>query len=154
MCFSTSSTISWLAPAWKQAYEDARNLYGEAVSIARRALNHAVQSLAWNICTSNPRKGLKPIIVFNPHAWHYPDECGAGSRQPSGGRGGAGSGWAPAASSIGSITSNCQLGRNRISFMADLPPMGYSLFRVINGPAPSKRSCESRHQILPWRMIT
>ncbi|HEX8078214.1 MAG TPA: hypothetical protein VF511_10405, partial [Chthoniobacterales bacterium] len=50
------------------AYEDARDMYGESLSIASRALNYAIQSLAWNIDIA-PEEGMKPIVVFNPHAW-------------------------------------------------------------------------------------
>lgn len=32
-----------------EAYEDARNQYGEALSIAQRAANSAMQALAWRI---------------------------------------------------------------------------------------------------------
>ena len=50
------------------AYEDARDLYGEANAIAGRGLNKAIQSLAWNIHIP-PQEGATPIVIFNPHAW-------------------------------------------------------------------------------------
>jgi alpha-mannosidase len=52
----------------EDAYEDARDLYGEAFSIAHRGLNYAVQSLAWQI-KIDEEEGMTPIIVFNPNAW-------------------------------------------------------------------------------------
>ena len=55
------------------AYEDAREQYGEAMSIADRALNRAIQSLAWKI-NIEPEAGMIPIVVFNPHAWRRPVE--------------------------------------------------------------------------------
>ncbi len=50
------------------AYEDARDMLGEAMAIADRTLNTATQSLAWNIVV--PRvEDTNPLVVFNPHAW-------------------------------------------------------------------------------------
>src|SRR5262245_60444587 len=50
------------------AYEDARDLHGEAMAIAGRGLNYAIQSLAWNIDIAQ-EEGMTPIVVFNPHSW-------------------------------------------------------------------------------------
>ncbi|RPI81490.1 MAG: alpha-mannosidase, partial [Chloroflexi bacterium] len=55
----------------EEAYEDARDQFGEAISIAGRAYNGAVQSLAWNVQIEpeEPRWGepsMTPIVVFNP----------------------------------------------------------------------------------------
>ncbi len=134
-----------LAHAWKQvlfnqfhdilagtsieaAYEDARDTYGEACAIAARALNHATQALAWQIGIPF-EEGMKPIVVFNPHAWQSKV-----SVELEWGRLVEGSvlldehdqqvplqtvqSWAAAR------------GRNRLSFVADLPPLGYRVYRV------------------------
>lgn len=50
------------------AYDDAQVSYGEAISIAGRALNYAVQSLSWRIGIG-PEAQMRPVVVFNPHAW-------------------------------------------------------------------------------------
>lgn len=50
------------------AYEDARNDYGEAVAIADRAINAAVQSMAWKIDIPYVEEAV-PVVVFNPLAW-------------------------------------------------------------------------------------
>lgn len=50
------------------AYEDARQLYGEALAIAGRAQNLAIQSLAWRIHVE-PQEKCRPLVVFNPHPW-------------------------------------------------------------------------------------
>lgn len=52
----------------ESAYEDVQYFYGEAMAIAGRNLNAAVQSLAWNIHIK-PETDMLPIVVFNPHAW-------------------------------------------------------------------------------------
>ncbi len=115
------------------AYEDARDNYGEACSIAARALNHATQSLAWQIGIPLD-EGMKPIVVFNPHAWQSKVNV-----ELEYGRLPAGSvlldehdqhvplqtvqSWAAAR------------GRNRLSFVADLPPLGYRVYKVKAAPA-------------------
>jgi alpha-mannosidase len=114
------------------AYDDARDLHGEAMSIAGRSLNDAIQSLAWNIDLPHA-EGRLPIVVFNPHAWQSatPVKLDIGGVQPGDvlldDQGGAVpmqlirppllvSGW-----------------RRRISFVADLPALGYRVYWV--GPA-------------------
>ncbi|MDQ3459520.1 MAG: alpha-mannosidase [Deinococcota bacterium] len=116
----------------EEAYEDARDLYGEAMAIASRALNYAVQSLTWNVNVPE-EEGVRPIVVFNPHAW--------GSR-------------VPVELEIARIKEGEVLlddedkevamqtvqseatanGRNRLLFVADLPPLGYRSYRVAPRP--------------------
>ncbi len=116
--------------AIEPAYEDARNELGEALSIARRNLNFAVQSLAWNIRIP-VREGVKPIVVFNPHAWpaRLPVEleCGGllGGSQPHDLLTDD-AGQAVAAQAVQSAaTVNF---RSKLSFVADLPPLGYRIY--------------------------
>ena len=112
----------------ESAYEDARNLHGEAMTIADRALNAATQSLAWNIGIPQAQ-GTTPIIVFNPHAWdsrvnvevefgRFTDEYGLldDQRHP-----------VPVQRVQSEATSG---GRNRLSFTADLPALGYRVYHV------------------------
>jgi alpha-mannosidase len=114
------------------AYEDARNLYGEALAIAGRNLNYAVQSLAWNINTPY-EEGARPIAVFNPHGWQSktnvelefgrvnPDDVlldDAGREVP-----------------YQLVQSQATAGgRHRLSFVADLPSLGYRLYRLLPRP--------------------
>ncbi|MCA1553410.1 MAG: alpha-mannosidase, partial [Chloroflexi bacterium] len=118
----------------KPAYDDARNEFGEALAIAGRALNNATQSLAWHIRTND----LKPIVVFNPHAWQsqmnvelefgrvndddvlYDDE---GNTVP-----------------LQLVQSYATAGgRNRLSFVADLPPLGYRTYRIASATADGRQ---------------
>jgi len=59
----------------REAYDDARQQLGEAVSIAHRVENYAIQriSRAINIPFE---EGAVPVVVFNPHPWavHVPIE--------------------------------------------------------------------------------
>jgi alpha-mannosidase len=52
----------------EEAYEDARNDYGKAMSIAAANMNHALQSVSWNIDIEEDTS-MKPIVVFNSHSW-------------------------------------------------------------------------------------
>ncbi len=124
------------------AYDDARSMYGEAMTIAGRALNYAVQSLARRINIPF-EQGMRPLVVFNPHAWpvlanvelEFGDlEHGVlmddrdsvvprQSVQP----------WATTR------------GKQRLSFVADLPALGYRVDRVaprqaVQTPAALKAS--------------
>ncbi|WP_123040253.1 alpha-mannosidase [Cohnella candidum] len=124
------------------AYEDARNMHGEAMSIAERGLNYAIQSFSWNIGIEQ-EEGMKPIVVFNPHAWEsrvnveveitpirdytvLVDETGK---------------QVPYQLVQSLATAN---GRWRISFIAELPPMGYRVYKVLNNESgPDKIAAPS-----------
>ena len=111
------------------AYDDARDQFGEALAIADRAQNDAVQSIAWAIDIP-PQEGVKPLTVFNPHAWGsrvnvafqarglpaafalLDDEDRVGPVQDV-------QSWA---------TSG---GQRRLTFTADLPPLGYRTYRIV-----------------------
>ncbi len=112
------------------AYEDARDGFGEAMSIAGRNLNYAVQSISWSIGIE--QDGTTPIVIFNPHSW--PSLAGVELE-------------------FGSLTGEEVLlddedrlvplqtvrsraatrGRNRLNFVARLPAMGYRVYRVAPG---------------------
>jgi alpha-mannosidase len=117
------------------AYEDARNSYGEALAIAGRALNNAIQSISWRIAIV-PEDGMKPVVVFNPHGWaarvNVELEFGRlrdgdvlldDQDQPV------------PVQVIQSLAA--ARGRNRLSFIADLPPLGYRVYRFAQRPAPT-----------------
>lgn len=111
------------------AYKDAQHMHGEAMSIATRGLNYAVQSLSWRIDIEEV-EGMKPIVVFNPHSWQskvnvelevgnvsdpyvlVDDE-----------------GQEVAVQTIQSLATAG--GRFRICFIAELPAMGYRVYKLM-----------------------
>ncbi len=118
----------------EEAYADTREQAGEALAIAGRGLNQAVQALAWKINVPQ-EKGVTPVVVFNPHAWAVKanvevevrllegsqvllDESGRKVRMQT----------VQPRSTAGFI--------DRVSFIADLPPLGYRLYRIV--PQPGK----------------
>ncbi len=141
--------------AIEPAYDDVRDLHGEAMSIASRALNHATQALARRIDLSlgtprGPSLGTpgdsshgppgRPIVVFNPHAWparlDVELEYGALPAAP-GLRDDAGR---PVALQAVRSQATVYAGRSRLSFLADLPPLGYRVFRLAGDQPPAEPS--------------
>ncbi|MFW5696548.1 MAG: glycoside hydrolase family 38 C-terminal domain-containing protein [Phototrophicaceae bacterium] len=110
------------------AYDDARDTYGEALAIADRALNYAVQSFAWNV-RIDQEDGTRPIIVFNPHTWPVRATVELESNR-----------WQPEAMLVDDqdqpvpfqqVQSITVTSRVRLSFTADLPALGYRVYRLL-----------------------
>lgn len=122
------------------AYDDARNLYGEALAIAARNQNSAVQSISWQV-NIEPEEGMRPMVVFNPHSWAVcaPVELEVG-RLPEGAAVIDAQGnpvpWQP----VRSLATVASGSRNRICFLADLPAFGYGLYRLVSRPVVSRQS--------------
>lgn len=121
----------------EQAYDDARDMHGEAMSIAARGLNDAVQSIAWNIGIDQEEDTILPIVVFNPHSWscRVPIELQFGHPGLVGKSALRGNeimidenGKRVAMQPVQSWATTKF--RNRISFLAELPAMGYRVYRV------------------------
>ena len=124
--------------AIEPAYRDARDQLGEASSIANRALNLATQSISARIAIPNA-PGTKPIVVFNPHPWpvRSPVELEYGGLKAIDGLVEDGGRVVP----IQPIQSYATVSawRSRFMFEADLPPLGYRLYRVEPGvPRPEE----------------
>jgi len=111
------------------AYEDARYLFGEAMAIADRALNNAVQSISWRVGIRQD-EGMKPIVVFNPHAWASTvnvelEVSGIGPKTVLTDENDTP---VPFQTVQSQATSG---GRYRLSFMAELPPLGYRTYKLV-----------------------
>lgn len=116
------------------AYDDARNSYGEALAIADRNLNYAVQAFAWNI-RIDEAEDVRPLVVFNPHAWPVRANVELETNR-----------WKPEALLVDDagqpapfqqVHSTTVTSRVRLSFTADLPALGYRTYRLlpVGGPA-------------------
>lgn len=112
------------------AYEDARNLYGESMSLAGRALNNAVQALAWRIGIE-PEAGMRPLVVFNPHAW--PSKVNVEVEVAALGESEVLLDPQERQAPFQIVQSEATAkGRHRLSFLAELPPLGYRVYRLAN----------------------
>jgi len=112
------------------AYTDARDELGEAAAIAGRAIHDALQSLSWDVdIPADP--GSIPIIVWNPHSWDatVPVELEVG-KVPGNAVVVDDEGNAAAVQRVQSLAT-VQGGRARLAFVADVPAVGYRLFRVV-----------------------
>ena len=118
------------------AYDDARDSYGEALAIADRNLNYAVQSLMWNIRIEQEDE-VRPIVVFNPHT--FPVRANVEVEMYR---------WKPTAVLVDDrnqsipfqeVQSVTTTSRVRLSFMADLPALGYRTYRLL----PEGKATES-----------
>jgi alpha-mannosidase len=117
------------------AYDDARDQYGEAMAIADRAMNSAVQALAWKIDVQ-PEPGLIPIAVFNPNTW----DVRSNVEMEMGGLKGDEILVDDQDRPIPFQFVQSQAasgGRQRLSFVADLPSYGYRLYRMVQRPTPA-----------------
>lgn len=110
------------------AYDDARDLHGESMSIADRALNYAVQSFAWNIHIPQA-DGTRPIVVFNPHTWDVRAYVALEAYD-----------WNDDAVLVDDqdqpipyqrIPSTTVTRRVRLGFSAEIPALGYRVYRLL-----------------------
>jgi alpha-mannosidase len=117
------------------AYEDSRDQYGHACSLAASAFNRAVQTIAGRIDV-HAEPDARSVVVFNPHPWRLrvdveleytwlpaegvrmTDDEGAHVRVQQ---------TRPLATASGS--------RGRLVFAADVPPLGYRVYGIRPGAA-------------------
>ena len=111
------------------AYEDASYSYGRAMAIGQEGLNYALQAISWDI-NIEENTTMRPIVVFNSHAWEGKmvvelEVRGLSNDQfkltDSEGN------ILPAQRVQSEATVN---GQSRLLFVANLPSMGYELFKL------------------------
>ena len=134
--------------AIEPAYRDARDQLGEACSIAARAENLAIQSIGRSVDLPFA-PGVKPILVFNPHAWPVRTTV----ELEFGGLG-ASDGLidehdAPVALQQIQSFATVLPWRTRLCFEADLPPLGYRTYRIVpDRPRPDPGSLRAEGSTL------
>lgn len=125
--------------AIEHAYVDARDQLGEAVSIAKRITTRAHNQIARRV--SIPvEQGSQPVLVFNQHPWpvvtdvvvHYGSTPGPMHVVDADGR-------ATASQPTQSRATTNQTARGALVFRAEVPPLGYRLYRVRGGAEPGDR---------------
>ncbi len=112
------------------AYEDTRDQFGEAMAIADRALNRAVQALTWKI-NIEPEPGTLPIAVYNPNAWQSAANIELEVGRIQNDQTLVDDANREVAFQI--VQSQSTTGFiQRLSFVADLPALGYRVYRLIH----------------------
>jgi alpha-mannosidase len=123
--------------AIETAYDDARDQLGEAVAIAKRAIVRSHNIIARQIEVPF-EVGTQPVIVFNQHPWpvstdvdlHFGSQRGGMHMVDDQGR--------PVAfQRTQSTATTDEVTRGALVFRAELPPLGYRLYRLRPGPAPA-----------------
>ena len=119
------------------AYEDSRDGFGHACSLAAQAFNRAVQVIGRRIDIP-PEPDMTPIVVFNPHAWplHTDVEFEFAGFQSEQARMTDDDG---VTVPVQRTRSHATLSgsRGRLVFPADVPPLGYRVYRVYPGGTES-----------------
>src|SRR5688500_9035289 len=111
------------------AYDAARSQIGESMSVADRALTNGTQAISWAVDTRGPA-GARPIVALNPHAWptQRPVEVEVGRHAEDGHLFDDAGREVPYQEIRPLATSK---GRHRITFMADLPSLGYRRYLLV-----------------------
>lgn len=119
--------------AIESAYDDARDQLGEAVAISKRLITRSHNVIAAHLDIPLV-EGTQPVVVFNPHPWPVTDhvEINYGV-QPTGVHVVDADGAATPSQRVGSVATTNDKGRGATVFLADLPPLGYRLFRLCPG---------------------
>ncbi len=135
----------------KPAYEDVRDAYGQAIWTANRAIHRAAQSIARSIRIL-PEDGMTPLVIFNPHAWQT-KACVEFEIK--------------AAHDILILDDNGNTiptqriqsqaiveWRRRFCFIADLPALGYRVYRVLpsRDTAPNVDSSPLQFENEQWHI--
>ena len=108
-----------------EGYEDARDLFGHAATLGGYALHFSLQALTGQMDTSGEGPA---VVVFNPLPWRVkgPVEIERGPARLADADG--------TPLTVQSIQPTTVAGQRRCCFVAELPPLGYRLFREAGRP--------------------
>lgn len=116
------------------AYDDARDQLGEAVSIAKRITTRVHNVLARQVDIPF-EAGTQPLLVFNPHPWAVTTDVELQyGVQPTGVHVVDGAGQPVCSQPTQSLATTDDKGRGAVVFGAQLPALGYRLYRLRAGP--------------------
>ncbi|MCC7358224.1 MAG: alpha-mannosidase [Anaerolineales bacterium] len=115
------------------AYADARDTYGEALAIAGRALAEATEALSWSLHLEAD-EATRPFVVFNHQAWASRAPVEVEFDVPVGDQVILDAEGVVAPHQLIAAESASAL-RWRVVFLADLPPLGYAVYRLAPRPA-------------------
>lgn len=123
--------------AIEPAYDDARDQLGEAVAIAKRIITRVHNRIARDVAVAF-EDGTQPVLVFNPHPWPVTTDVELQyGVQPTGVYVVDADGGLTPSQPTQSVATTNDKGRGAVVFRAELPPLGYRLYRLRPGVAPS-----------------
>jgi alpha-mannosidase len=129
--------------AIEPAYDDARDQLGEAVAIAKRVITRVHNVLARQVDVPLV-EGTQPVLVLNPHPWPVTAqvELQYGS-QPSGVHVADAGGVVAVSQRTQSVATTDDRARAAVVFEAQVPALGYRLYRLLPGAAPSSGTADA-----------
>ncbi|WP_049572121.1 alpha-mannosidase [Streptomyces sp. SBT349] len=115
----------------RSAYDDARDDYGRARSLAAEAFNRSVQAMARRIDIPL-RESTDPLVVFNPHPWELNADVEVEFGRAAGARLADDTG---AAVPVQRTRSEATMAgsRGRVAFRATVPPLGHRVYHLLPG---------------------
>lgn len=117
-----------------EAYKDVEAIHGEVKNIAKETINSATQAIAGEV---NTEKGHGAILVFNPTSWQRKVPVEIELQHPQTPFYLVDEGDNPVSFQY-IRASSTTLGAVRICFLAELPSLGYTSFKLVRGE-PEKR---------------
>jgi alpha-mannosidase len=119
--------------AIEPSYEDARDQLGEAVAISKRIVTRAQNTIARQVDV--PREdGSQPVLVFNPHPWSVStDVVFQYGSQRTGVHVVDENGDVVVFQNTQSTATTSDVSRGAVVFRADVPALGYRLYRLRSG---------------------
>ena len=136
--------------AIEPSYDDARDQLGEAVAIAKRITTRAHNVIARRIDIPYENDS-QPLVVFNPHPWRVQtDVTMHDNARPAGVHVVDEDGAPVLAQPARSVVATGGLTRRAVAFRAELPGLGYRVYRLRPGAAP--RPVASDLEVEPLRL--
>ncbi|SEB58277.1 alpha-mannosidase [Paramicrobacterium humi] len=122
--------------AIEPAYDDARDQLGEATSIAKRIIVRAHNTIARQVDVPF-EDGTQPVLVFNQHPWPVTADVVLNYGSLRGGVHVVDAAGSPVlVQHMQSVATTSDTSRGALAFRADVPALGYRLYRMRPGPAP------------------
>ncbi|WP_327669171.1 MULTISPECIES: glycoside hydrolase family 38 C-terminal domain-containing protein [unclassified Streptomyces] len=115
----------------RSAYDDARDDYGRARSIAADVFNRATQAIARRIDIPLA-DGTVPVVVFNPHPWELEQDVEVEFAQAATMRLSDQDG-RPVPVQLTRSEASMMGSRGRLAFRATVPPLGHRVYHLLPG---------------------
>ncbi|MFJ8948829.1 alpha-mannosidase [Streptomyces sp. NPDC102381] len=115
----------------RSAYDDARDDYGRARSIAADVFNRATQAIARRIDIPLA-DGTVPVVVFNPHPWELEQDVEVEFAQAATVRLSDQDG-RPVPVQLTRSEASMMGSRGRLAFRATVPPLGHRVYHLLPG---------------------
>ncbi|MCU1441272.1 MAG: alpha-mannosidase [Rhodoglobus sp.] len=126
--------------AIESSYDDARDQLGEAVAVSKRIITRAHNVIARRVDIPH-EDGTQPVLVFNPHPWAVETDVDLQyGGNPTGVHVVDGEGAPVVHQRSQSTATTDDKSRGALVFRAEVPALGYALYRLRPGTVPTAGS--------------